>query len=88
MNDQRLILNDGTVVAGGHAYLTEGKLWIKNYNGGMDMMTVASLFLDPEKTTVITYEHSETDVYEGFTVCQMMMVDGDGNMTVKLARGE
>ena len=87
MDEQRVILNDGTIIPGGHAYLSEGKLWLKNYNGGMDIMTVAGMFLNPAKTAVITYEHSEVDVFEGYTVCTMMMVDGDGNMTVKMEKG-
>ena len=88
MNEQKLILNDGTEIIGGHAHLTEGFLWIKNYNGGMTMMAVAMMFLDPLKTSVIRYEHSETETFEGYTACKMMMVDGDGNMTVKMAREE
>ena len=88
MDEQKLILNDGTEIPGGHAYLSEGKLWLMTFGSEMTMAAAAAIFLDEEKTARIEYEHSITDIYEGFTVCRMLKVDGDGNLTVTMVKGE
>jgi hypothetical protein len=87
MNEgQRLILNDGTVIEDGSAGLADGFLWL--YAGGYTMTAAAEIFLNPAKTAKIIFQYGGMeDAYTGYTVCKAMIIDGDGNMSVRMAKG-
>ena len=82
---QRLILNDGTVIENGSAGLADGSLWL--YVGVFTMAEAAEVFLNPEKTGRIIFRYGEMeDSYTGYTVCKAMMIDIDGNMSVRMEK--
>lgn len=87
MNEgQRLILNDGTVIEGGSAGLADGSLWL--YVGWYTMAETAEIFTNPAKTGRIIYQYGELmDVYTDYTFCKAMIIDEDGNMSVRMAKG-
>ena len=81
----RLILNDGTVIEGGHAGLAGGYLWM--WLPGWTMLQAAEKFLNPEVTSRISFELSETEVYEGYTNCTVLMVRDGEEFAVCMTKG-
>lgn len=85
MEGRRLILNDGTVLEGWNAGYNSGSLWC--YGGGISMAEAAGLFLDPEKTAVITFQYGEMEeTYEDCTVCRSLAQDTDGKISVGMMK--
>ena len=86
MEERKLILNDGTEIAGGNAGLSsEGNLWL--WFSGFTMMQAAMMFLDPEKTARIIFRGIDAeDIYEGYTNCTNMNVDANGQFHICMTR--
>lgn len=73
-----VVLNDGTTYTGRAALNNiEDDLWVTIEDGNFP--EVFSVFLDPEKTKVITSNTSirRTDTYDGYT--KMSLIREDGN---------
>ena len=86
MEDQRLIMKDGTTIENGRCGYSEGHLWC--WITGYTMQQAAAIFFDPDKTGKIVYEYGEmSDEYAGFTVCVNLFIDADGKVSVCLVRG-
>ena len=86
MDGRQLVLNDGTIIPDGNAGYADGFLWL--WFAGFTMQEVASMFLDPEKTSRIEYDYGDMqDVYEDFTNCTSISVSVDGNASVCMAKG-
>ena len=73
MNEQQIILADGTVLNNCGAGFDDFSLWIYP---AMTMKEAADLFLDEEKTGTIIHRRSEESqtIYTGFTDCILMNV--------------
>ena len=72
MNEQQIILSDGTVLNNCGAGFDDFSLWIYP---AMTMKEAADLFLDEEKTGVIIHRRGEDQTtYTGFTDCILMNV--------------
>lgn len=86
MEGERLILADGTIIENGRAGSAGGVLWL--YVPGWTMANAAQIFMNSVMTHRIRYEYGEmADTYEGFTVCKVLMDDGEGMISVCLAKG-
>lgn len=84
--DESLTLNDGTVIDGGYAGYSQGRLWC--YFTGYTMQQAATMFLDPAKTSHIVYQYGgHSTEYDGFTECTFIGVDVDGKCSLSLAKG-
>lgn len=88
MDEQKLILADGTEIEQGRAYLSDGELWLMIGWNGRTVLEAAKIFSDETKTERITYVHDEVDEFEGMTDLRMVMIDRDGTMNIKLTRGD
>ena len=85
--DESLTLNNGTVIDGGYAGYSQGRLWC--YFAGYTIQEAAALFFDPAKTSHIVYQYgSHTEEYDGFTECVLVSIDVDGKCSISLAKGE
>ena len=85
MEGQRLILNDGTVLENARAGLSSGFLWLRI--PGKTFWEVADIVRDAEKMQHLIFQYGEMeDVYEGYTVCTMIMVDDD-KISVSMVKG-
>lgn len=82
---RRLILNDGTIIAGGQAGCSQGFLWC--YINGYTMQQAASLFFNSEKTAKIVFQYGEMeDEYNGFTNCININVNTDGLVSICMVK--
>lgn len=82
---QRLILNDGTIIENGSAGRSDGSLWL--YVGTYTMAAAAEIFLNQGKTGKIIFQYGEMEeTYTGYTVCKALMIDIDGNMSVRMEK--
>lgn len=87
MDGQQIKLNDGTIIKDGRAGYAQGFLWL--YVSGFNPQEAEETFNNPEKTERIEYDYGEMkDVYEGFTHCEHILTDSDGNCSVCLTKGE
>ena len=85
MEGTRLILNDGTVIEGGQAGLSDGFLWL--YLPGMTMQAAAAIAFDTNKTKRIWFQFGEEEAeYAGYTNCTRIMENG-AEVSVCLTRG-
>ena len=85
MEDQKLILNDGTEIINGSAYHMRGMLWLTYYGG--TFAEAVAIALDTEKTSSITYMHEgETEVFEGFTDPTSVNLDLAGKISICLVK--
>ena len=83
---RRLILKDNTEIENGEAGYSGGFLWL--YFTGYTFAEAAGMAADPEKTGVIIFQYGQMeDRYEGYTDCRVLQIDGDGNISVCLAKG-
>lgn len=83
----KLILNDGTEIAGGAGWLADGFLWLQI--PGFTMRQAVEIAFDESKTARIEYFLSDADeptVFEGFTECEAIMKDR-GRISVCLVKG-
>lgn len=84
---QRLIFDDGTTIENGSCGYSSGSLWC--WVHGFTMPEAAQIFFDPSKTGKIVYEYGEmSDEYEGFVNCTNLFIDGDGQVSACLVRGD
>jgi hypothetical protein len=52
------------------------------------MIQAAQVFLDSAKTDMITFQHGDSeDVFEGFRECVNLFINGDGQISACLQRG-
>lgn len=81
--DEKITLNDGTVLENSHCVQANGRLFV--YCRNMDLKTGYALFIDPEKTKKITMErYGLTTVYEGYSELYSISMDEDScNMALK-----
>jgi len=87
MTGQQIVFNDETIIPNASAGRADGLLWV--YFTGFDMLSVAEMFCDTNKTSRIEYDYGEmVAVYEGYTLCRTINIDYDGNISVCMAKGE
>ena len=83
---RQIVLNDGTIIPDGEAGYSDGFLWC--YMNGYTMQQVATMFLDPSKTSKIIFQYGDMqDEWDGFTDCTNINVHADGKASVCLTRG-
>lgn len=81
----RLILNDGTEIDGGQAWLVTGNL--RCFFQGLTVSEAAALFFDPAKTETIVYDNGETqETFTGY-VGTSIVTDAEGWVHVGLEKG-
>lgn len=86
MDERKLILNDGTEIAGGYAGMSSrGNLWL--WFTGYTMAQAVTMFLDPAKTARIVFSAGEAEeIYEGYTNMTSINVDANGQFHVGMQR--
>ena len=86
MEGIRLILNDGTVIEDGRAGYSTGSVVLMFT--GYTLQEAIGIVFDPSKTSRITFQYGEMeDVYEGYTNCVNVGIDGDGEITAIMEKG-
>ena len=86
MSGRRLVLADETTSENGEAGYAGGYLWC--YVSGMAMDKAARIFCDPKKTAVIRFQYGDLeDAYAGYTQCQNISMDADGQISVCMVKG-
>ena len=83
-----LTLNDGTVLQNSYALLSSGILFVYVQQAEMTIADVFNLFIDPEKTSAITYTqvNGEEVTFEGYTKLTAVRDEGDGLFTAVLKK--
>lgn len=82
----RLILNDGTIIDSGQAWLVTGVL--RCFFNGYTINEAATLFLDATKTAHIIYDNGETqETFDGYTICTSIDMDVEGYVHIGLEKG-
>ena len=85
MTGRRLILKDNTTIENGEAGYAGGFLWL--YFKGYTIAEAAAIFTDPEKTGKIVFQYGQMeDIYEDYTDCRVLNMDGDGKISVCLTK--
>lgn len=86
MTGRRLIFSNDQEIENGEAGLSGDilHLWIPD----MTMIEVAQIVLDPAKTLQIRFQYGQMeDTYDGYTECRGIAID-DGQIAVRMARGD
>ena len=84
--DQKLTLNDGTVLEPAHAIANGGILWIY-LDGEITLAEAFELLIDQDKTCRITAEeYGVTAAYENYTDLFCITMEDDGSVNAGLKR--
>ena len=74
--ETQLILNDGTIIDGGRAGLTDINLWL--WLPGWTMADAAAAAFNPARMRKIWFKAGDAEEeYNGFTVCETITQDGN-----------
>lgn len=85
---QKIILNDGTELAGHIMENGDGRIIFVYLTGGVSMMTGITLFSDPAKTRtirMISFGHEHT--YQGYTQVESVSKEY-GNCNLVMRKGD
>ena len=85
--DQKLILNDGTILAPAHAFSDGQTLWIY-LDGGISLGDAFGLLNDPDKTLTITSDqYGSIERYGNFTDLFCIRRETNGQINAGLKKG-
>lgn len=77
MTGRQIVMNDGTILAGGEIGFSDGKIWC--FLKETDFASVYPLFSNPQKTVTLTFVYDEMqDTYVGYTEMSAILKTYDG----------